>query len=94
MNNIDIIMEGGRKSTNFVNVKLLQDDASHWYIVPNDEADEFIQLINYICDHEDDDGIGNKIVEFESKFSKYRIGGDINNYQLCISQEELNRLTT
>lgn len=76
----------------YINIKLLQDDSSHWYIIPQEVVDDFENQMNYIYDH-DDDGIEDIINEFDNKFGKYRTGGDINNYQLCITQEELNRLT-
>jgi hypothetical protein len=67
---------------NFIPVKILQDDSSHNYIVPNDLAQDFDDL----CYNED------KWDKFEDKFSKYMTGGSPNNYQLYISQEELNKL--
>lgn len=65
-------------------VQALKDDSSHWYIVPNDEVDEFKSLLDKAeqGDFEAED-------EFISKFSKYMTGGDLNNVQLYIKQEDV-----
>ncbi len=59
-------------------VKVVQDESSHWYIMPNELAEEFHALASAI----DYTALDEKI--FEEKFSKYRTGGDINNVQLYI----------
>lgn len=62
-------------------VKALRDDDGHWYIVPNDEANEFMKLFDDIIANDYDCDL---IDKFEEKFSKYRTGGDLNNVQLYI----------
>lgn len=70
-------------------VKAVQDESSHWYLIPNDELREFDNLSGYIFDlDEDSDEYYDKIEEFEKMFSKYRTGGDLNNIQLYIDKKE------
>jgi len=64
-----------------IQVKALQDDACHWYLVPNDECAEFSRLINEIYAENTDAEI-----EFDEKFGRYRVGGDLNNTQLFIQE--------
>ncbi len=62
----------------------LQDESSHWYVIPNDLLSEFNRLLN-LCEEERDLGIENLFKteeEFNKMFSKYRTGGDLNNIQL------------
>jgi hypothetical protein len=66
-------------------VKAVQDESSHWYLVPNDELREFDILSGDISDLDDDSKeYYDKIEEFEKLFSKYRTGGDLNNVQLYV----------
>jgi len=62
---------------NLIKVKAVQDDDSHWYIIPNEEVDDFFGVLENIqqdyLDAED---------YFEERFSKYRTGGGPNNIQL------------
>ena len=68
-------------------VTILQDESSHWYIVPNSETSDFYRLNERIEDDYEDYNAINET------FSKYRTGGDINNYQLFISEAELKSMT-
>lgn len=80
----------------FIQVKILQDESSHWYIVPSDLEDEFFLLSRMAEEGPSLDCMytyQDFIQQFEDKFAKYRTGGDVNNYQLFISQDELKRLT-
>ena len=55
-------------------VKAVQDNDSHWYILPNYLLEEFeSDLLN-----EDLEESG----EFGEKYDKYRTHGDLNNIQL------------
>lgn len=54
-----------------------QDDAGHWYLVPNELKKEFIELNNK-PDADDNYEL------FEAKFGQYRTGGDLNIVQLYI----------
>jgi hypothetical protein len=63
-------------------VQALQDESSHWYLVPNDEVGEFNRLSNIIIEYDSEDY--DTIEEFEKLFSKYRTGGDLNNVQLYV----------
>jgi len=58
----------------FEKVKAVQDDSSHWYIIPNDILKDF-----YI-DLEDEQIVDSG--EFDNKYGKYRTGGDLNLIQL------------
>lgn len=55
-------------------VKAVQDDSCHWYVIPNSLADEFDK------DNQNEDMADSG--EFDSKYGKYRTGGDINLVQL------------
>jgi len=66
-------------------VVCLQDEASHWYVIPYEMSKEFNYLMNkwYELDSKGDYEGGEDIVEeFEYKFGKYRTGGDLNNIEL------------
>ena len=55
-------------------VKAVQDNDSHWYIIPNYLMEEFeSDLLN-----EDLEESG----EFGEKYEQYRTNGDLNNIQL------------
>ncbi len=69
----------------FIPIIPIQDNDSHWYIIPQELQKTFMQLAYY--DQDD------KIEEFNDLFSKYMVGGCLSNYQLFISQDELKRLT-
>ena len=57
-------------------VKAVQDNDSHWYILPNYLLEEFeSDLLN-----EDLEESG----EFGEKYDKYRTHGDLNNIQLYV----------
>lgn len=78
----------------FVKVKVLQDESSHWYIIPENLWGEWEMLIKAngkTVSYSDE--WYSLFDDFEVKFGKYRIGGCINNYQLYISEDELKRLT-
>ncbi len=52
-------------------VQALQDDSGHWYIVPNEIAEDFQDYV------EDED-----VNAFEERYGKYATGGDLNLIQL------------
>lgn len=61
------------------------DESSHWYVIPEELNEEFNRLMEqyYLADNRDDyDTVDEIVDEFESKFAKYRTGGDLNNIQL------------
>ena len=64
-----------------IKIKVVQDDSGHWYTIPNELFDEFINISDDIENNEDDQKY---IDEFEDKFSHYRTGGDLNIKQLWI----------
>lgn len=72
-------------SNTLIQVKAVQDDSSHWYLMPNELFDEFHRLQeklysdNYAEKYDDEE-------EFESKFRQYRTGGGLNNKQLYIKK--------
>jgi hypothetical protein len=55
-------------------VKALTDESGHWYLIPNELADEFHNDLNSI--EEDTAHI------FDYKWGKYMTGGDLNLIQL------------
>lgn len=62
-------------------VKVLQDESSHWYVIPITKYERWLELQNQI------DAAGNPwkeqlYMDFEVEFNKYRTGGDLNNIQL------------
>lgn len=59
---------------NLIKVKVLTDDSGHWYIVPNELADQFFE------DSENESMADSG--EFDEKYGKYRTGGDLNLKQL------------
>lgn len=78
----------------YVPISVKQDESSHWYIVPESELAEFSAAMESIYEAEAYSDDWECLVSvFEYKFDKYRTGGDLNNYQLFISEEELKNLT-
>lgn len=55
-------------------VKVVQDDSGHWYVIPNDLVKDFYK------DGEDEDFVD--YGHFDNKYGKYRTGGDLNLVQL------------
>ena len=55
-------------------VKCVQDDSSHWYIIPVNVSDQFYIDMN-------DESIVDS-GEFDKRYRKYRTGGDLNRVQL------------
>ena len=65
-----------------IKVKTIQDDSSHWYLIPNEEEDRFYELLEASYnDYEAQD-------EFEIRYARYRTGGDLNLKQLYIKDGE------
>lgn len=54
--------------------KVITDESSHWYVIPNDLLQEFRQ------DESNEDMIDSG--QFDEKWGKYRTGGDLNCIQL------------
>lgn len=57
-------------------VKVVQDQDSHWYVIPEELEPSF--LIDLYDDKTIESG------EFDSKWRKYRTGGDLNLVQLWV----------
>ena len=55
-------------------VQVLIDNSNHWYIIPNDLVDEFLE------DNKNEDLTYNG--EFGRKWEQYMTGGDLNLVQL------------
>ena len=55
-------------------VRAIQDESSHWYVIPNDIVNEFRK------DEQDEDFVDSG--KFDDKYGKYRTGGDLNLVQL------------
>jgi hypothetical protein len=63
-----------------IQVKAVQDEDGHWYVIPNNKFKEFIQeRYNEEMIYEG---------EFDRKWGKYRTGGDLNIVQLWAEIEE------
>lgn len=60
-------------------VKAIQDDAGHWYLIPNELVSKFHELMEKVYDMDYD-----AMSECDNLFSQYRTGGDLNNVQLYI----------
>ena len=67
---------------NYIPVKPVQDEDGHWYIIPNNEIEEFHEILEKLIntDYNDMDLLD----EFDDKFDKYKTGGDLNLKQLYI----------
>lgn len=63
--------------SNLQKVVAIQDDSSHWYVIPAEMRKEFRRL-EELASNDNDDALN----EFIEKFNKYRTGGDLNNIQL------------
>ena len=61
-------------------VKALTDESGHWYLIPNELADEFNNDLN--ASEEDTAHI------FDHKWGKYMVNGDLNNVQLYIESDK------
>ncbi len=64
----------------YTKVNIQSDGDGHDYIIPSKLKDDF----NYYVDK--------PYTEFEDKFGKYRVNGDVNNIQLYISNDENSEL--
>lgn len=79
-------MNANSKDKNtYVPVVAVQDESSHWYVIPSEKSERYRSLSNklYETDFRDVDMIN----QFEEEFGGYRTGGDLNNVQLYIKQE-------
>ena len=63
----------------YVKVKAMRDEASHWYLVPEEEVETFRELSEKaeMGDHEAE-------TLFIESFSQYITGGDLNNTPLYV----------
>ncbi len=59
-----------------VRVSIVQDDSSHWYVIPYELEDDFYKT------DPDIDADDEQWEEFTVKYSKYMVGGDINSVPL------------
>lgn len=66
-------------------VKVVQDENSHWYIIPNELTEEFHTLLAAIEENSNAHSYRDEDI-FIKKFSQYMTGGDINNIQLYIDE--------
>lgn len=60
------------KQNSYQRVSIVQDDSSHWYVIPYEDHDEFQRLV----EKEEDEQ------EFNDKFSQYSTGGCLSNIKL------------
>ena len=71
----------------FKKVYCTQDDCGHWYVIPLELADSFNAYMEQDMDENYD-----LQDEFEDKFGQYRTGGDLNNVQLYIKEDEQSEI--
>lgn len=60
--------------TNLTEVKAVQDQDSHWYVIPADAESLFYKM--------EQDGESDEWEKFNEVFGKYRTGGSLNNVRL------------
>lgn len=65
--------------SNFKRVVAVQDESSHWYVIPKSLEKDFYKLQEQIDESWE---------EFEEKFSQYMTGGDLNLIELYIKEDE------
>lgn len=70
----DIFNQSATAGDAYTPVVAIRDNDGHWYVIPKEMKDEFRFM--------EDDGEDDEWVKFNSKFSRYRTGGDLNNIQL------------
>ena len=63
-----------KSNNDIVKVKAVQDDSSHWYVIPNSLFSDFNRDVENeaMCDSG----------EFGNKYGQYMTGGDLNQIQL------------
>jgi hypothetical protein len=61
-------------------VRAVRDDSSHWYVIPEEQAEAFY--------HDIDTSRSLKFLDFDERWGKYRTGGDVNNVQLYADLDE------
>ncbi len=69
----------------YIPVTAVQDESSHWYLIPSHLSKRFNTLENKIIESNFDEDL---IDAFESEFGQYRTGGGINNTQLYIKSNQ------
>lgn len=69
-----------------IKVTALKDESGHWYLVPSELKKDFYILLDKASTEDSLQYEAEK--EFIDKFSKYMTGGDINNIQLYIEDNE------
>ena len=59
-------------------VAAVQDESSHWYVIPIELKEQFFDMLETYSNTE-----SNEVLEqFEDFFTNYRTGGDLNNIKL------------
>ena len=73
---------GNNKIKSLTAVAAVQDNDSHWYVVPAELKDEFHNLLEMAADYNNEPVQEQAEIEFDAKFTRYRTGGDLNIVQL------------
>lgn len=73
--------------SNLRKVVAVQDESSHWYVIPDELKEEFSKLSDGVYNAYNNVDVKEEVlIDLESRFiemfSKYRTGGDLNNIQL------------
>lgn len=68
-------------------VVAVQDESSHWYVIPFDLKEEFDKLSDDVYNAYNNVDVKEAVLinletSFHDKFGKFRTGGDLNNVQL------------
>lgn len=64
----------------YTKIKAVKDDIGHWYLIPNNLLDDFYK------DLQNEDFIDSG--KFDSKYSQYMTGVDLNLIQLYVKNEK------
>lgn len=70
----------------FIPVFVTTDNSGHWYVIPCELKEDWDYMIARL-DNEDDPTYYGILDNFNTAFSKYMTGGDINLAQLYIKDE-------
>lgn len=71
--------------SSLIKVKALQDNDSHWYVVPNVAAEDFNELCERMSVEDEFTSTAEEI--FLERFSQYKTEGDLNLVQLYIPDD-------
>lgn len=68
-----------------IKVHAVQDNDSHWFVIPSEMVDDFNELLERMSEENDFTSKAEEI--FIEKFDQYMTGGDLNLTQLYIPDD-------